>query len=170
MYALLHFVKTESKEKKQNEGMSAYRKYIDQLCDFSSYMQLQLLAPTIVGYFDTLLNKIFFKSNMIESNHIIKFTFDVKLMVELALKVVYTAALYVLWTRNVTKTSSLNCTAIQSVKMPFEAEHACVERSVGKLQIHFTCEKVLNSQLFHRHVCTCISLLRVASLDKCVNF
>lgn len=52
---------------------------------------------------------------MIESNHIIKFTFDVKLMVELALKVVYTAALYVLWTRNVTKTSSLNCTAIQSV-------------------------------------------------------
>lgn len=98
---------------------------------------------------------------MIESNHIIKFTFDVKLMVELALKVVYTAALYVLWTRNA---------AIQSVKMPFEAEHACVERSVGKLQIHFTCEKVLNSQLFHRHVCTCISLLRVASLDKCVNF
>lgn len=67
-------------------------------------------------------------------------------------------------------TSSLNCTAIQSVKMPFEAEHACVERSVGKLQIHFTCEKVLNSQFFHRHVCTCISLLRVASLDKCVYF
>lgn len=116
------------------------------------------------------LIRFFLKSNMIESNHIIKFTFDVKLMVELALKVVYTAALYVLWTRNVTKTSSLNCTAIQSVKMPFEAEHACVERSVGKLQIHFTCEKVLNSQFFHRHVCTCISLLRVASLDKCVNF
>lgn len=60
MYALLLLVKTESKEKKQNESMSAYRKYYNWW--IMRFFQLVIVSSNSHSriYFDTPLNNIFF--------------------------------------------------------------------------------------------------------------